>query len=478
MTRRVLFVLQTALTFAFHHLLGNPQKAKQIITRNFTDLGGLYIKFLQLMALQSGARDLNTGKESIESLDVFDAAPFEYINLRAVLGRQYANFDQIADAPFAAGSFAQVYDAVYRNKPVIIKVLRPSVQQYLKLDLKLLSLTSWFAARFVGGNSMVNFHEAFKELRARTLEETDYVNEAANATELKKLYAPYSKIFIPETFLEVSSESVLVQEKIHGVALTSFMKLDQQQRNSCLQDQQTALDAALEELATATLHLTLNGAISHGDPHPGNIFIMTDNRIGLIDFGNSNQPVSHPEALLGLMQQNIKFYQGNFVAGEYVVRAMRLFSPTLFEAFSSLAATSGDSSFDQKVIAQLEQYNENIVASAEGTHSLMTQNKILRIFTDIANGDNQLALEMDHSIIGLLRSTHIYMKLIDALGFDKGVVERAYQRVVDANQQLLIVGSRPVSAEVIDYNIGVVCRWLDRLRYQNPSMYTKIIGVL
>ena len=161
------------------------------ICDELVSLGGIYIKFLQGVMLQS---EFFKQWKSPNRYNIFENLDTEIINLPKLLQKEltpssFAQIAQVQPQPFAAGSFGQVYFGVLRDgTPIIIKALRPLVRETLQFDLKLIDV---FAKQFfikLYDNMQLNVNKALKEFKKSSLNETDYVSEADFANELYEAY--------------------------------------------------------------------------------------------------------------------------------------------------------------------------------------------------------------------------------------------------------------------------------------------------
>ncbi|MFJ2576638.1 AarF/UbiB family protein [Kitasatospora aureofaciens] len=249
------------------------------------ECGGAFIKLGQVLSTR---RDL-LPPHFIEELSWLQSAvpadPWPEIEavLVAELGRPVDEvFEWIEPVPLAAASIAQVHEAKLREGPVVVvKVQRPGVREAVERDLGIVVAVTrslQARARFGPALGLKDLGEGF----ARSVrEELDFRIEARNAvavaTSCGGLEAD-APVRIPEVHLEFTSARVLVQERLAGVTLD---------RAGPVADAK-GLDRT--ELArttfTAVIHQILRAGVFHADPHPGNILLLEDGRIGLLDFGS------------------------------------------------------------------------------------------------------------------------------------------------------------------------------------------------
>ncbi len=265
---------------------------RRTIFYSFKEWGGIYIKFLQVMA---GASKFMEGWGGPREMEVFSQAPREELNLANYIDLN--NFTQVSAEPVAAGSFALVYRGILRTgEDVAIKVLRPSIKNGLKHNLRILGYLCNFFTRFLP-KTLVDYNEAYGACAKMFTLETDYRREMANQEFFAKLYHNHPRVVIPKIYRELSSSDVIVQDFIDGPTLADVMsKATPEKPASQLAQELTGSDL-WEQIVVAggeALYTAMCADYVYGDPHPGNIILLPSNRIALIDFGIiANRPRSH-----------------------------------------------------------------------------------------------------------------------------------------------------------------------------------------
>lgn len=265
---------------------------RRAIFYSFKTWGGVYIKFLQILA---GTSKFMEGWGGPREMEVFSQAPREDLNLADYIN--LANFAQVSTEPVAAGSFALVYrGTLLTGEDVAIKVLRPSIRKHLKHDLNILrrfcKLFSYFLPKY-----LIDYNEAYGACAKMFTLETDYRREMANQNYFAKLYHNHPRVKIPRVFTELSSENVIVQEYIMGPTLADVMSMATHEKSAKDITKDLTGSDLWEQIVVAggeALYTAMCADYVYGDPHPGNIILLPDNKIALIDFGIiANKPSSH-----------------------------------------------------------------------------------------------------------------------------------------------------------------------------------------
>ena len=271
----------------------SSEHEKAVLLRElFERLSGMWIKLGQLMSLRTDILSIETCQElSKLQFEVRGFSP--ELSRRVVeeeLGRPISSvFSQFETHPFAAATVAQVHRATLlsNNRAVVVKVMRPDVAHSFERDLRLLQrivrVTSFF-----GIWRRLRLKEAVRELREVLREETNYEQEAHNLRTMRKSLRRHS-IYVPRVISRLSKKRVLVMEEVPGVLMSTYIRVRTEEPERAhawaLRNGIEAKEVA-RHLALSTLRQILEDNLFHGDLHPGNIVMLADNGLALIDFGS------------------------------------------------------------------------------------------------------------------------------------------------------------------------------------------------
>ena len=248
--------------------------------RDLQELGPAFVKIGQTLSTRA---DLLPPAYlvALERLqDDVGPIPFEAVRetVEAELGlrisKAFARFDP---EPLATASLAQVHAATLRDgREVVVKVQRPGIAEAIAGDLKILGNLAGAADRFTEQGRRVHFGNWLEEVAETLSEELDYRLEAENLQLFARQLAEYDGIVVPAPIEDFSSLRVLTMDRVDGGKISQAIELRR-------------LEEPLGELAEQLLHayldqIFMNGLV-HADPHPGNVLLTRDNRIGLIDLG-------------------------------------------------------------------------------------------------------------------------------------------------------------------------------------------------
>ena len=252
------------------------------LRRAFERLGPAYIKLGQIVSAGRGLFPDEVVEEFATLRDRVPPEPFAAV--RAVveedLGKKledvFARFDEKS---LAAASIAQVHAArLHSGEEVVVKVQRPQVARLVRSDLRAMA---WIAPFLVGRISVAALANppALVELFAETIsEELDFRLEAENMLDVARLLqdAGQTKLVVPRPHPELVTRRVLVMERLDGYTIAQA-------------DEMRAAGIDTEAVLRALLISFLEGAmiygVFHGDLHAGNLFVLPDGRVALLDFG-------------------------------------------------------------------------------------------------------------------------------------------------------------------------------------------------
>ncbi|MFF5128709.1 ABC1 kinase family protein [Streptomyces syringium] len=191
----------------------------------------------------------------------------------------FADFDH---EPLAAASIAQVHLArLHSGGAVVVKVQRPGVRGNVERDLDIICRLARVLdrrARWARSLGIIDLAEGFA---GSVREELDFRVEARNLATVRAAWAQReagSSVAIPDTCEDLSGELVLVLERLPGKPISA----DDGRLGGSPEERVELARSLLGSLLTQVL---VDGTF-HADPHPGNILLLDDGRVGLVDFGS------------------------------------------------------------------------------------------------------------------------------------------------------------------------------------------------
>jgi ubiquinone biosynthesis protein len=260
---------------------GRARLAREV--RQALDEGG--VTFVKLGQVLSTRPDLLPPEFTDELRRLQDqATPAPWPQVQQVLSGElggpveevFARFDR---EPLAAASIAQIHTARLRSgDEVAVKVQRPGIRSVVERDLDIVARlarslerrTPW--ARAIGAGDLANgFADAVRE-------ELDFRIEAGNMAAVAAASPDHGVVRIPTPYPPLCTGRVLVMQRLEGTPLGAADPVIAEQAL----DRQALACALLE----CMLRQIMVGGVFHADPHPGNVLVLSDGRLGLLDFGS------------------------------------------------------------------------------------------------------------------------------------------------------------------------------------------------
>lgn len=209
-------------------------------------------------------------------------APVPYVEIERVVDAELGvriskAFSDFSERPAAAASLGQVHRAKMRDgRDVAVKVQRPDIRRQIVEDMDVIDEIATFVDKHTETGRRYEFENMVEEFRVSLMAELDYRAEARNLTLIHDNLARYERIVVPLPIDDYSTSLVLTMEWVPGRALGSLGPLARLDLDG---------HGHAEDLFRAYLDQILLNGIFHADPHPGNILLMEDGRLALIDMG-------------------------------------------------------------------------------------------------------------------------------------------------------------------------------------------------
>lgn len=472
------------------HRRGQDEQMFDHICEEFMELGGIYVKFLQGVLLQSS---IMRRWKNPDKLKIFENLDHEQINIVETLQHnlpagKLAQIALVQPQPFAAGSFGQVYYGQHANgTPIIIKALRPMVTELLKYDLRILGMFSRSLVSKMSNNMDVDLDQALKDFRAATLRETDYRAEANFAHELYEAYKDHPTFIIPETFLDLCTDNIIVQEYIDGLSVAQLIRLKGQGVDPKAYVQQTLgsdLDVQLETLGIESVNGIFNLPRVQGDPHPGNIRLMTNNRVGMIDFGISAPTPTNKAAFFGLIVGWDQLYHDNFDMVSLFEKFVRFFVNDLYRALKRLESfsrksnpsTGSESDDYTKAVGKIAEETFKKAVGVQDIRPMIEDGRILQVLNQMVNKGNRFGFVMKLDSSEILRAAQTYITLVETLGRRTVVLPRVFSEVVRRvkleHPELIHEDEAAVS---VSQALETVSNWLERVAVRDPGLFSQLM---
>lgn len=246
-------------------------------------LQGLGPTFIKLGQIASTRRDLVPEEISNELEQLQDqVTSFSYKKVREIIEEELGDtpenlFRDFDETPIATASIGQVHLAhLLSGEPVAIKIQRPDIQPIVETDLEILDDLAKLMEAKLHWAKNYQIRKMIHEFSTSLLDELDYNIEGRNGERIAKQFKNDSTIHIPKIYWQFCTKKILTMEFIQGIKVSHLEQLDEKGYNR---------KVIAERLTSSMLHQILIEGFFHGDPHPGNIYVLPGNEISYLDFG-------------------------------------------------------------------------------------------------------------------------------------------------------------------------------------------------
>jgi len=244
------------------------------------ELGPTYIKLGQMLSNRPDLVPEPLIKELEKLLD--RVPPFNTEVAKETIESEFGRpmheiFLYFDEKPIGSASIGQVHRArLKEGDDVVVKVQRPNAKKQIIADLTLIREFVKLTENYFIRAGILNPLEIVDTFAKSLQNELDYLIEARNLEQFRTLYRDYDVLYIPKPFRDLTTKKVLTTEFISGCRVSDVPTL----KSWGLRPTDIAkkgLDLYLKQIFEV--------GVFHADPHPGNILIKPNGKIGLIDFG-------------------------------------------------------------------------------------------------------------------------------------------------------------------------------------------------
>ncbi len=236
-------------------------------------LGPVFVKFGQLLSTRKDmfpddiTNELAYLQDRVEPFAGSLAQKIIEQSLGAPIEELFAEFEV---EPLASASIAQVHGALLKTgEDVVVKLLRPNVEQSITRDLDLLEGLAQIIHDNYREARRMRLPEVVADYRKTIFDELDLRREAANAAQLKRNFENSPDLFVPKVYWDFSRDNLMIMERIYGVPVADIEALK-------------AAGVDMKRLAAKGVEVFFTQVFRdnffHADMHPGNIFVDTTNK--------------------------------------------------------------------------------------------------------------------------------------------------------------------------------------------------------
>jgi len=252
------------------------------VRETFEELGLTFLKFGQVLALRRDLLpdayidELEQLHDQLPALGIDAVRETIEVELGAPLTKLFASF---SETPLAAATIAQVHEATMQDgRHVAVKVQRPDLETMIATDIAALSYLVKLGESLFPRLRALDLPVLVREFADSLNRETDFSREARSIVLFRTALADVPDLWIPDVVAECSSGTVLTMEFSAGERVDLYASLHPE-----------AMPRAINTLVRLMLQTIFEEGLFHADPHPGNVLVLSDGRLSLLDFGMTGE---------------------------------------------------------------------------------------------------------------------------------------------------------------------------------------------
>lgn len=245
------------------------------------ELGTVYVKIGQILSTRADLVGADTA-QALQALQADDPAdPPDQIAqtvadaLNVSVDEAFSTFGTFDTTPIASASIGQVCRATTNDgRDVVVKVRHAGIVDQVDSDVQILQALADVAERESSRAREIGLSRIVRELVESLEQELDFHHELLNLQVISGNFAGSDQFAFPEALPELSAEAVLTETVLEGTRLSDVIT-----------DLGARRDTVIQQLASLYFKMIFEDGMFHADPHPGNLLLLPDGRLGVLDFG-------------------------------------------------------------------------------------------------------------------------------------------------------------------------------------------------
>ncbi len=256
--------------------LGSPDTGKRLVAA-LCELGPTFVKFGQILSTRADILPSSIISELVTLQDDVGQLPLEQVNqqLHRNLGNDYrSRFSSLDEHPLASASIAQVHRAQLQDgTDVVLKVQRPGVRRKIESDISIMLVLAGYIEESIEEARAMDLRGIIEGFAKSIFQELDFRLEAKNLEHFARNFDDNPKIVLPGVHHELSTAEILCMDFIDG------------RKFSAVIDAGEDITPLIDTYFGAAYKMLFHDGFFHGDLHPGNVFVLDEGRLALIDCG-------------------------------------------------------------------------------------------------------------------------------------------------------------------------------------------------
>jgi ubiquinone biosynthesis protein len=385
-------------------------------------LGPTFVKFGQLLSLR---RDLLPDAYIEELVKLQDRVPpGAASDVRAFVEEETglsldAAFSDFDSEPFAAASMAEVYNAVLADgTPAVVKVQRAGIAETITPDIGILFFLARQLERHVPESRRFSPTELVEEFAESIVGELDFRREGRNADRFRENFKDDAAVLVPRIYWDLTTVRLLTMQRSPGRRAPQYSA------------ERADLGRELaERLVSLFLKQVFEHGFFHGDPHPGNVFVLDDGRLCFHDFGIVGTLAEDDQEHLAQLMLAVTARDSQWVADAYFAMGVagatvdrRALVGDLEEALTAFYDAAGHGQAFSEILRQFIRLGQR--------HRIRLPRTFLMVARAFMQAESHaLLLDPGYSIVATLQSyaPRLFKRLV-LPGFERAASLRARYR--------------------------------------------------
>lgn len=244
------------------------------------ELGPTFIKFGQILSTRPDIIPEEFIKELMKLQD--EVPPVPYKAVVSVIEAEFKKpisdlFSSVDEIPIAAASIAQVHRATtVSGDSVVIKVQRPGILSTIETDISILGYLARLAVKYIPESELYDPLGMVDEFSRMIKRELDFTLEASYTERFRENFKGDDRVLVPRVYWDLTGNQVLTMERVSGIKVDRVDKL----RGKGIDTETVA-----HLIADIFFKQVFKLGLFHGDLHSGNLFVISEKKIALVDFG-------------------------------------------------------------------------------------------------------------------------------------------------------------------------------------------------
>jgi ubiquinone biosynthesis protein len=299
---RLLQILRVLSRHKFLRIMRSKKHwpSPKVVRETLEELGLTFLKFGQVLAMRRDLLPIAYIKELELLHDQLPPMVIDVVRktVEAELGAQLTElFTSFNETPLAAATIAQVHEAVMPDGcHVAVKVQRLGLKEIISKDIAAMSYLVALGEKLFPKLRALDLPVVVHEFANTLNREIDFSREARSIVFFRTALADVPDLWIPNVIADYSGETVLTMEYSAGERVNLYAKQHPEE-----------MPRVINTLVKLMLQSIFEEGLFHADPHPGNVFVLPDGRLSLLDFGmtgNLDEPMR--ESLVLLLEAVVK----------------------------------------------------------------------------------------------------------------------------------------------------------------------------